>query len=218
MEEEESLFSFNLFSPFAPAGTFAAGRGAGATPGVPRSDVGGAAARGGAAAGAGRGRGGGARGGGTGAGGGRGRNKPDPLAGQCPVCRAKIKGAFNGREKNGIVGLRLTIGKPVDDPREESGKMKVDPREQNDESDHSKESDDEEVVLPIGSKKEEATVEEAGVPNPVDQQSKTKRSRKRSSTSESVASTRRSSRIQAGEAQATKRTRQASDSSATQTE
>ncbi|PWY98771.1 hypothetical protein BCV70DRAFT_27423 [Testicularia cyperi] len=42
--------------------------------------------------------------------------KPDPLAGHCPVCRAKIKGAFNGREKGGVAGLRLMIGQPYIEP------------------------------------------------------------------------------------------------------
>ncbi|KAN0063573.1 hypothetical protein ACQY0O_004021 [Thecaphora frezii] len=56
---------------------------------------------------------------------GRGRNaRPDPLAGQCPVCRAEIKGGFGGIAKGGIVGIRLLLGKPVDDPRQEDGRMK----------------------------------------------------------------------------------------------
>ncbi|EPQ26250.1 uncharacterized protein PFL1_06185 [Pseudozyma flocculosa PF-1] len=78
---------------------------------------GGGAAGGDAAAGLGGGR----------AGGGRGRGRGgqrDPLAGHCPVCRADIKGAFGGIAKGGIVGVRLMVGKPVDDPRMEDGQLK----------------------------------------------------------------------------------------------
>ncbi|SPO21113.1 uncharacterized protein UTRI_00590 [Ustilago trichophora] len=220
MEEEESLFSINLFSPFAPAGTFGAGRGA-----TGPENTSGDGGRGGAAVGAGRGRRGGARGGASG--GGRGRNKPDPLAGQCPVCRAKIKGAFNGREKNGIAGLRLTIGKPIDDPRQENGQMKGDPKEHESGSDHSSDKDDDdEVNLPTS---------KPSKPNPTDASneagqlkaeeaadhalpsvsSKAARGKRRSSSNGSVSPLRRSPRTQA---QTDKRQRQGSDSSATQTE
>lgn len=102
MEDENAAFSLGgMFAAFAPAGTFG------------NQDVGAGARRGGATAGFSGGRGG--RGGG-----GRARNKPDPLAGHCPVCRAKIKGGFSGRDKGGVLGLRLLVGKPVNDPREES--------------------------------------------------------------------------------------------------
>lgn len=215
MEDDDQLFSFNLFSSFAPAGTFGAGRGANTGLGGSGQDLragGGGGGRGGTAAGAGRGR-GGARGGA--AGGGRGRNKPDPLAGQCPVCRAKIKGAFNGREKNGVTGLRLTMGKPIDDPREESGKMKTDPKAKDGGS--VKGSDDEEAVLPI-SKKLEQELGEGASATLVDQWFRVARNRRRSSASHSGGSTRGSPGGHRGEATGQKRQRQASDSSATQTE
>ncbi|SPO20198.1 uncharacterized protein UTRI_00590_B [Ustilago trichophora] len=220
MEEEESLFSFNLFSPFAPAGTFGAGRGAGGTTG--RENAGSDGGRGEAAFGAGRGRGGGARG--SASAGGRGRNKPDPLAGQCPVCRAKIKGAFNGREKNGIAGLRLTIGKPIDDPRQENGQMKIDPKEHESGSVHSNDTDDDdEVTLPTSKPERADTSNEAGLLKAEeaaeqtlpDVSPKAARGKRRSSSKGSGSPLRRSPRTQA---QVNKRQRQSSDSSATQTE
>ena len=214
MEEEDSLFNFSLFSPFAPAGTFGGGRGGGAGSGAPGADNNGGGGRGGAAAGAARGRGGSARGGGSS--GGRGRSKPDPLAGQCPVCRAKIKGAFNGREKNGIVGLRLTIGKPVDDPREESGQIKRTPTKEDAGSLPSSQSDDDEVVLPT-SKKEE-TQGESVFNRSITEASPTTRIRKRTSTDVSDLPVRRSPRTRGGESSSNKRQRHDSDSSDTQSE
>ncbi|KAJ1030164.1 hypothetical protein NDA16_001076 [Ustilago loliicola] len=147
-EEEQSFFGFEgLFSRFAPGAAFGAGRGAGAAPGA-----GGPGSGNGSGGGpAGRGRGGAGAGRGGSAAGGRGggaRNRPDPLAGQCPVCRAKIKGAFNGREKNGVMGLRLTMGKPINDPREEDGKMKTDPIHQDGGSVDSSDSGEDEPMLP----------------------------------------------------------------------
>lgn len=155
-QEEEFLFNFGgLFAPFASPGTFGAGTGGPANVGdggAGDPDNGSNDGRGGtAAAGRGRGR-GGARGGAAGTGAVPRRKGPDPLAGQCPVCRAKIKGAFNGREKMGILGLRLTIGKPVDDPREENGKLKGDPISEDAGSIESSQTsdDDEEALLPTG--------------------------------------------------------------------
>ena len=129
MEEE---YLGNIFSPFAPAGTF----------GPTRSEGGPNNSAGPNSSGGGRG----GHGGGTG--GHRARKKPDPLAGQCPVCRAKIKGAFNGREKNGIVGLRLMMGRPINDPRERNGQMKSDRVDKKDDESSLSESEDDEVVLP----------------------------------------------------------------------
>lgn len=107
MEDENAALSFGgMFAAFAPSGTFTT------------QDVGVTTRNGGTTAGFSGDRGG--RGGSA-----RPRNKPDPLAGQCPVCRAKIKGGFSGRAKNGVLGLRLLVGKPVDDPREESSKLKA---------------------------------------------------------------------------------------------
>lgn len=147
-EEEQSFFGFEgLFSRFAPGVAFGAGRGAGAPTGAGEPDAG----DNGGGGPAGRGRGGDSAGRGGSAAGGRGggaRNRPDPLAGQCPVCRAKIKGAFNGREKNGVVGLRLTMGKPVNDPREEDRKMKTDPIQADGGSVDSSGSGEDEPVLP----------------------------------------------------------------------
>ncbi|SJX60569.1 uncharacterized protein SRS1_10206 [Sporisorium reilianum f. sp. reilianum] len=218
---EEEYFD-NIFSPFAPAGTFGAGRG-GAGPatvggqsggGGGGGAIGGEATRGGAAAGAGRGRGGSN-------GGGRGRNKPDPLAGQCPVCRAKIKGAFNGREKNGIVGLRLMMGKPINDPREENGKMKRDAKEKHADSTSSLSgSEDEEAVLPTSKQAESLVTGEGTQKKTVDDQSPQAARRRRQGTTNNSSGSidQQASKTQEQESPAKKRRRKSSDTSATQTE
>lgn len=220
MEEEESLLNFGgLFAPFAPPGTFGPGGDGPNDAGAAGStdEAGGGGGRGGAAAGARHGRGGGAGGrGGAAAGSNRGRNRPDPLAGQCPVCRAKIKGAFNGREKNGILGLRLTVGKPVDDPREENGKMKADSIQKDAGSvDSSDTEEEEEAVLPVSQTSESLRMEEK---DPVEKLSpRGERRRRRSSSNDSTASERLFLGADA-DSPASKRQRRASDSSLTQSE
>ncbi|TKY90751.1 hypothetical protein EX895_000749 [Sporisorium graminicola] len=197
----------NIFSPFAPAGMFGAAQGG---PG-----------RGGATAGGGRGRGGGAGGSrGGNSGGGRGRNKPDPLAGQCPVCRAKIKGAFNGREKNGIVGLRLMMGAPVNDPREENGKMKSDVNEMDGDSSSSPSgSEDDEAVLPTRNQARSLGVEEGAEKKLAERQSpRASRRGQRSSNKASGLIGRQSSKTQGEDSAVKKRRRESSDTSATPAE
>ena len=213
MEEEDSLFTFGgLFAPFAPASLY---NGAGAAGPGAQANGGGRGGRGGAAGGPGaaRGRGGGGRG--SAAGGGRTRNKPDPLAGQCPVCRAKIKGAFNGREKNGVVGLRLTMGKPINDPREESGKMKNGPTEADAETGSSSGSSDaeDEVTLPTAKRslldtlkaEEEEHAGEGAAQDMGDTSPTAKRRKRRASTDAPGGPLRRSARTQDAEAEANQR-------------
>lgn len=227
MEEEASILQFGgFFSSLGPAATFGTANSEGGpfSASAPSNGAGGGG-RGGASTGADRGgRGGGGNRGGYrdgSMGGGRGRNKPDPLAGQCPVCRAKIKGAFNGREKNGIVGLRLTVGKPVNDPRQENGQMKGSGKEQDDESSGGSESDDEEeVMLPISKKadlSDEVDTQESKV---ADESPRAARRRQRSAnnTSGSDPLVDPSPTTQGKGSQVRKRRRNASDSSSTQTE
>ncbi len=174
---------------------------------------------------AGHGRGGGGGGRGGGASGGRGRSKPDPLAGQCPVCRAKIKGGFNGREKSGILGLRLMIGKPIDDPREESGKMKGDSAPGKDASADSSETEDEAAWLSsrevthasdnIKSAEQQRLPRGAGSGPAL---GRGKRRPQRSSTNASASSDRSTATAEGSRGRSSKRQRHASSSSATATE
>ncbi|SPC65621.1 uncharacterized protein UHOD_00799 [Ustilago sp. UG-2017b] len=217
-EEEQSLFGFEgLLSRFAPGAAFGAGRGAGAASGAGEPESGGGGGSGGggrgggAAAGRGRGGGGASRGGSAaGVRGGGARSRPDPLAGQCPVCRSKIKGAFNGREKNGIVGLRLTTGKPVNDPREEDGKMKTGPIKQDASSVDSSDSGEDEPVLPTSvplfrkgssdeqTQAEEGAGEEDGQGKEATNTSQKGLRRRRRNSSNTTGTCRRSPRTQRG--------------------
>ncbi|ETS63761.1 hypothetical protein PaG_02079 [Moesziomyces aphidis] len=214
MEEEQSFLRFGgLFAPDAfpidreafSEAVSPSGRSAGAV----------------GATSAGRGRGG--RGGG--ASGGRGRSKPDPLAGQCPVCRAKIKGGFNGREKSGILGLRLTIGKPVDDPREESGKMKGDSAPGEDASADSSETEDEAAWL-SSRKVKDASKDSKSAEQQQPQHGagsgpalgRGKRRPQRSSTNALTSSDRSTATAEGSRGRSSKRQRHASSSSATATE
>ncbi|KAJ9476668.1 E3 ubiquitin-protein ligase complex SLX5-SLX8 subunit SLX8 [Pseudozyma hubeiensis] len=219
MEEEASLFHFGgLFSSFVPAAAFGAASGGGGPLNPAATDHGGGGPTG-PSPGAGHGRGGGgagsSRGGSTN--GGRGRSKPDPLAGQCPVCRAKIKGAFNGREKNGIVGLRLTMGKPVNDPRQENGQMKTNRAAEAAEASSGSESDDEEeTVLPTSRELEAVTEGDIDQIDAAGDSPRAARRRQRSVNNNASATiTGRSPTAPESGSQTRKRRRNASDTSAT---